>query len=106
MVILLVIGSSSLAPISSSNRAITEEQGGLTLPHTGGVLSFILELVLTFFLMFFEISLKEKIGYKAFGGIAIGSFIAAAGIIGLPISDGSMNPARLLGPAIIINPNL
>jgi glycerol uptake facilitator-like aquaporin len=50
--------------------------------------SFVLELVLTFFLMFLGISLKEKIGYKPFGGIAIGSFIAAAGIIGAPVSRG------------------
>ena len=56
--------------------------------------------------MFIGIPLKEKIGYKPFGGIAIGGFIAAAAIIGLPILGGSMKPARSLWPAIIINPNL
>jgi len=77
------------------------ENAGLTLPHTGWLPSFVLELVLTFFLMFIGISLKEKIGYKPFGGIAIGSFIAAAGIIGAPVSGGSMNPARSFGPALV-----
>jgi glycerol uptake facilitator-like aquaporin len=32
--------------------------------------SFVLELVLTFVLMFIGISLKEKVGYKPFAGIA------------------------------------
>ena len=77
------------------------ENAGLTLPQTGWLPSFVLELVLTFFLMFIGISLKEKIGYKPFGGIAIGSFIAAAGIIGAPVSGGSMNPARPFGPALV-----
>ena len=58
------------------------ENAWLTLPHSGWLPSFVLELVLNFFLMFIGISLKEEIGYKPFGGIAIGSFIAAAGIIG------------------------
>ena len=77
------------------------ENIGLTLPRTGWLNSFILELVLTFFLMFIGISLKERIGYKPFGGIAIGAFIAAAGIIGIPVSGGSMNPARSFGPALV-----
>ena len=53
------------------------------------------------FLMFIGFSLKERIGYKPFGGIAIGAFIAAAGIIGIPVSGGSMNPARSFGPALV-----
>jgi MIP family channel proteins len=77
------------------------ENTGLTLPRTGWLNSFVLELVLTFFLMFIGISLKERIGYKPFGGIAIGAFIAAAGIIGIPVSGGSMNPARSFGPALV-----
>jgi aquaporin Z len=77
------------------------ENAGLTLPRTGWLQSFALELVLTFLLMFIGISLKERIGYKPFGGMAIGAFIAAAGIIGIPVSGGSMNPARSLGPALV-----
>jgi MIP family channel proteins len=74
---------------------------GLTLPKTSWAQSFILELVLTFILMFIGLSLKEKVGYKPFAGIAIGAFVTAAGIIGMPISGGSMNPARSLGPALV-----
>jgi aquaporin Z len=80
---------------------LNSENAGLTLPRTEWYRSFVLELVLTFFLMFIGIALKERVGYKPFGGIAIGSFIVAAGIIGIPVSGGSMNPARSLGPALV-----
>ena len=76
---------------------------GLTLPlgKGGWLQSFLLEIVLTFFLMMTSISLKEVIGYKNFGGIAIGGTIILADIIGMQISGASMNPARSFGPALI-----
>lgn len=88
-VVLAVIGQSS--------------NSGLTLPlgKGGGLQSFLLEIVLTFFLMITSISLKEEVGYKNFGGIAIGGTIILADIIGMQISGASMNPARSFGPALI-----
>ena len=76
---------------------------GLTLPlgRGGWFQSFILEIVLTFFLMIVSISMKEEVGYKTFGGVAIGGIIALAGIVGIQISGASMNPARSFGPALI-----
>jgi MIP family channel proteins len=76
---------------------------GLTLPlgKGGWLQSFVLEMVLTFFLMITSISLKEEVGYKSFGGIAIGGIIILADIIGMQISGASMNPARSFGPALV-----
>jgi len=34
--------------------------------------------------------------------IAVGSYIALAGLIGAPVSGASMNPVRSLGPALVI----
>jgi glycerol uptake facilitator-like aquaporin len=51
--------------------------------------------------MITSISLKEEVGYKNFGGIAIGGTIILADIIGMQISGASMNPARSFGPALI-----
>ena len=34
--------------------------------------------------------------------IAVGSYIALAGLVGAPVSGASMNPARSLGPALVI----
>ena len=80
---------------------------GLTIPlgKGGWPQSFVLEMVLTFFLMFVSISMKEDkdiLGYKKFGGIAIGATIILAGIIGIQVSGASMNPARSFGPALIL----
>jgi glycerol uptake facilitator-like aquaporin len=89
LVVLVVIGQSG--------------NSGLTLPlgKGGWLQSFLLEIVLTFFLMITSISLKEEVGYKNFGGIAIGGTIILADIIGMQISGASMNPARSFGPALI-----
>lgn len=51
--------------------------------------------------MFTAISLKEQVGYKPFGGIAVGAVIIGTGIIGASISGASMNPARSFGPALV-----
>jgi MIP family channel proteins len=74
---------------------------GLTIPHMGEAQAFAMELVSAFLLMFVGISVKEQVGYKAFGGIAIGAVIIATGIVGMGVSGASMNPARSLGPAIV-----
>lgn len=64
--------------------------------------SFVLEIILTFILMFVIITVatgaKEK-GIMA--GSAIGATVGLLALIGGPISGASMNPARSLGPALI-----
>jgi len=42
----------------------------------------------------------QQIGSMA--AIAVGSYIALAGLIGAPVSGASMNPARSLGPALVL----
>ncbi|HEX9065986.1 MAG TPA: aquaporin, partial [Streptosporangiaceae bacterium] len=42
----------------------------------------------------------QQIG--AMAAIAVGSYIALAGLIGAPVSGASMNPARSLGPALVL----
>ena len=77
------------------------DNAGLTIPHTGWVQSFAIELIFTYLLMFTAISLKEQVGYHPFGGIAVGAVIIGTGIIGAAISGASMNPARSFGPALV-----
>jgi aquaporin NIP len=80
----------------------SDEKLGTTLP-TGSVgQSFILETVLTFFLMLVILSVstgsKEK-GITA--GVAIGSIIGLEAMFAGPICGASMNPARSLAPAMV-----
>jgi aquaporin NIP len=75
---------------------------GATFPTHSWQQAFLLEVVITFFLMFVILSVstgsKEK-GITA--GISIGGVVALAALFAGPISGASMNPARSLGPAII-----
>jgi MIP family channel proteins len=81
---------------------LTDSTLGSTLPAGTGIQSFVLELILTFFLMFVILNVspgaKEK-GITA--GIAIGAVIGLEAMFAGPISGASMNPARSLAPAIV-----
>lgn len=75
---------------------------GATIPAGPAAQSFVLEIVLTFLLMFVILSVssgsKEK-GMMA--GVAIGAVIGLEALFAGPICGASMNPARSLAPAIV-----
>jgi len=75
---------------------------GATLPAGSEMQSFVLEAVLTFFLMLTILNVstgaKEK-GITA--GIAVGSVIGLEAMFAGPICGASMNPARSVAPALI-----
>ena len=75
---------------------------GETLPRDNNLMqSFILEVILSFILMF--VILNVSTGAKEKGitaALAIGGVVAFAAIFAGPISGASMNPARSIGPAI------
>ncbi len=75
---------------------------GTTLPFGSEMQSFVLEIILTFFLMF--VILQVATGSKEqgmFAGLAIGATILLDAMFGGPISGASMNPARSLAPAMV-----
>ncbi|NRB51327.1 MAG: aquaporin [Saprospiraceae bacterium] len=79
---------------------------GETLPAGSIQQSFVLEVVLSFFLMFviFQvISTSKEISHWA--GAAIGATVLLEAMFAGPICGASMNPARSIGPAVI-NGNL
>ncbi len=62
---------------------------------------FVLELVLTFFLMFVIMAVAtDKRFPSAASGLAIGMTITLCMLMGAAFSGASMNPARSLGPAL------
>lgn len=74
---------------------------GTTLPAHGDGQSLVLELVLTFFLMFVIMAVAtddRAVGQAA--ALAIGSAVLLDAMFGGPISGASMNPARSFGPAL------
>jgi len=75
---------------------------GTTAPAGSQMQSFILELVLTFLLMF--VILNVSTGAKEKGitaGIAVGAVIGLEAMFAGPICGASMNPARSLAPALV-----
>ena len=75
---------------------------GSTAPSGGVAQAFAFEMVLGFMLML--VILNVSTGHKEKGimaGVAVGGAVAVGALIGGPVTGGSMNPARSLGPAIV-----
>ena len=87
--------------------ALIGKQGsaGLTLPGSGisATTAMLWEMVLTTGLV--SVILGTASGAQQIGPLAaigVGSYIALAGLWGSPVSGASMNPARSLGPALVL----
>src|SRR5258706_6751543 len=75
---------------------------GATLPIGSDKQSFILELILTRFLMLVLINVSTGSKEQGlFAGIAVGAVVGLEAMFAGPISGASMNPARSLAPAIV-----
>jgi len=75
---------------------------GATIPAGSDMQSFILEFILTFFLMLVIINVaKGSKEQGMFAGLAIGSVVALEAMFAGPICGASMNPARSFGPAVV-----
>ena len=75
---------------------------GATLPAGMPMQSFVLEVLLSFILMFiiFRVATGSK-EQGLFAGAAIGAVVLLEAMFAGPISGASMNPARSMAPAII-----
>jgi aquaporin NIP len=75
---------------------------GATMPAGSAMQSFILELLLTFFLMLVIMNVAHGSKEQGqFAGIAIGAVVGLEAMFAGPISGASMNPARSIAPAIV-----
>ncbi|TPN89163.1 MIP/aquaporin family protein [Aquimarina algicola] len=75
---------------------------GATLPALDSLKAFILEVLLTYFLMTVIINVStgsKEIGVMA--GIAVGGVVLLEAMFAGPMTKASMNPARSLGPALL-----
>ncbi|MFM2224814.1 MAG: hypothetical protein RJA07_1016 [Bacteroidota bacterium] len=75
---------------------------GATMPTGSAMQSFVLELILTYFLMLvilFTSQGSKEVGVMA--GLAIGGTVLLEALFAGPICGASMNPVRSLAPAIV-----
>ena len=105
-----IIGADVLYWIATGNPTYSLDlsglgQNGYDLASPSGfsmASAFIAEVILTFiFLLVIHGSTSEK-APKGFAGISIGLSLVLIHLVGIPVTGTSVNPARSLGPAIIV----
>ena len=89
----------------SRQRERRGELGAPTLNTRSPSAGFILEAVLTFFLVWvvFATAADPRGAFTVIAGFAIGLTIAADILIGGPLTGAAMNPGRALGPMLVQN---
>jgi aquaporin NIP len=96
------VGGAFLASLTLRVLFPSNQMLGSTLPAGSAWQSFVLELLLTYFLMIVIINVSTGSKEQGlFAGIAIGSVILLEAMFAGPICGASMNPARSLAPAIV-----
>ncbi len=74
---------------------------GATLPFGSWQQSFILEIILTYFLMLVILFVSQNKAVTQFTGFAVGATVMLEAMFAGPITGASMNPARSIAPAIV-----
>lgn len=97
------IAAAALVAVCVPTALLAGSGYGIPAPGAGIGLgaAFLMELMLTFFLVFVVFGTAIDPRAPRVGGLFIGLAVAMGVLIGGPISGGSMNPARFLGPAIV-----
>jgi aquaporin TIP len=77
-----------------------------SVPHApifGGGKGFVLELILTFFLVWavWATAVDPRGAFKSIAGLAIGLTITIDVFVGGPLTGAAMNPARAFGPELV-----
>jgi len=60
------------------------------------------EVILTAILVFTVLAATDRIAQVAFAGIPIGLVLTLIHLVGIPVDNTSVNPARSLGPAVFV----
>ncbi len=63
---------------------------------------FLVEVVLTAILVFTVLAATDRLASVAFAGIPIGLVLALVHLVGIPVDNTSVNPARSFGPAVFV----
>ena len=101
--LILIIAKGTAAGYDAAASGLAANGYGLHSP--GGYnaeAAFIAEVVLTFFLVFTVLGATDVKAPVGFAGLAIGLVLTLIHLVGIPITNTSVNPARSIGPAIFV----
>jgi len=104
-----IAGAAVLFLIASGKEGFTTEGGfasnGFGEHSPGGysmVSALVAEIVLTFFFLLIILGATDKRAPQGFAPIAIGLGLTLIHLIGIPVTNLSVNPARSTGPAVFV----
>jgi aquaporin Z len=105
-----IIGAAILLAIASGLDGYSRSDNGLGQTGFGDfspggyslAACFLAEVVLTALFLFVIFGSTSKSAPKGFAGISIGFSLVLIHLVGIPITGTSVNPARSLGPALLV----
>jgi aquaporin Z len=80
----------------------TDGYGSHSIIGLNGDGAFVAEIVLTFIFVFAILAVTRRAANAAVAGLVIGLSLTLVHIIGIPLDGTSVNPARSLGPALMV----
>src|SRR5688572_24695639 len=101
--VLLIIAQGAPGGYDPSVAGFAANGYGEHSPGKYNLLSaFLIEVVLTFFLVYTVLGATDIRAPVGFAGIAIGLVLALIHLVGIPVTNTSVNPARSIGPAVFV----
>jgi aquaporin Z len=101
--LILVIANGLPGGYSAPVSGLGADGYGLHSPdHYSMAAGFTAELILTMFLVLTVLGATDIAAPVGFAGLAIGLVLTLIHLVGIPITNTSVNPARSIGPAIFV----
>ncbi|HVZ18790.1 MAG TPA: aquaporin Z [Terriglobales bacterium] len=101
--VILLIAKGMPGGYSAAAQGLGADGYGLHSPTGYSMLSgFVAEIVLTMFLVLTVLGSTDVKAPAGFAGLAIGLVLTLIHLVGIPITNTSVNPARSIGPALFV----
>lgn len=101
-----ILGAAAIVVVRTQVSGVSQRQfgsngyGSLSQTHAGIGGAFIVEILTTFLFVFVVLAVTSRVANSAFVGLTIGAALTVGYLVAVPVTGGSLNPARALGPAI------
>ncbi len=101
--VILIIAKGAPGGYDPSVGGLAADGYGAHSPGGYGMMAgFVAEVVLTFFLVFTILGSTDVKAPVGFAGIPIGLVLTLIHLVGIPVTNTSVNPARSIGPAVFV----